>query len=460
MSMEWNPMTNDKSKAGIASRLLHRFTKTISMTSCLVVAGLSTGCTALTQPITGIPVRRLPPQFLAQTKNNLVALDPARLSQEPMRQYLLDAGDVLGVYIEGILPYSSADKPPEPPPVNFPGENSTLDPSIGFPIAVQENGTIALPSIAPIKVKGLNIEQVTNLIRKAYLEAKIVRDGDKLRPSVTILKERTYNIVVVRQDQSSSGSQGSAKGGYIRGADQSSSGKIVKLAAYRNDVLNALIESGGLPGVNAKNEVRILKSNKANQQARDSFIQQFYQTYYSNPSQCSCPPPLPDDPAVTKIPMRLPPGVIPTFRPEDILLEDGDVVYIESRDAEVFYTGGLLPGGEWAIPRDYDLDVLGAMAMAGTGLGSKGQGGGGGGFGVGMIGGVPPGILYILRKTPCDGQVTIEVDLAEATTDPRSRPLVMPGDTLVLRYKPCEEVLNFTLGSFFTFGFQFLLQPR
>jgi protein involved in polysaccharide export with SLBB domain len=377
-----------------------------------------------------------------------------------MRQYLLDAGDVLGVYIEGILPYSSADKPPEPPPVNFPGENSTLDPSIGFPIAVQENGTIALPSIAPIKVKGLNIEQVTNLIRKAYLEAKIVRDGDKLRPSVTILKERTYNIVVVRQDQSSSGSQGSAKGGYIRGADQSSSGKIVKLAAYRNDVLNALIESGGLPGVNAKNEVRILKSNKANQQARDSFIQQFYQTYYSNPSQCSCPPPLPDDPAVTKIPMRLPPGVIPTFRPEDILLEDGDVVYIESRDAEVFYTGGLLPGGEWAIPRDYDLDVLGAMAMAGTGLGSKGQGGGGGGFGVGMIGGVPPGILYILRKTPCDGQVTIEVDLAEATTDPRSRPLVMPGDTLVLRYKPCEEVLNFTLGSFFTFGFQFLLQPR
>ena len=177
MSMEWNPMTTNKSKVSIGSRLLHRFAKTVSMTSCLVVAGLSTGCTTLTQPITGIPVRRLPPQFLAQSKNNLVALDPARLSQEPPRQYLLDAGDVLGIYIEGILPYTSADKPPEPPPVNFPAEDSTLDPSIGFPIAVQENGTIALPSIAPIKVKGMNIEQVTNLIRKAYLEAKIVRDG-------------------------------------------------------------------------------------------------------------------------------------------------------------------------------------------------------------------------------------------------------------------------------------------
>jgi hypothetical protein len=76
------------------------------------------------------------------------------------------------------------------------------------------------------------------------------------------------------------------------------------------------------------------------------------------------------------------------------------------------------------------------------------------------VGGVPPGVLYILRKTPCGGQVTIEVDLAEAQTDPRSRPLVMPGDTLILRFKPCEEVLNFGLGSFFTFGIQYILQQR
>ncbi len=79
----------------------------------------------------------------------------------------------------------------------------------------------------------------------------------------------------------------------------------------------------------------------------------------NNPNPCLCPPPLPDDPAILKIPLRLPPGVIPSFRPDDVILKDGDVVYIESRDAEVFYTGGLLPGGEYQIPRDYDLDVLG-----------------------------------------------------------------------------------------------------
>jgi hypothetical protein len=252
---------------------------------------------------------------------------------------------------------------------------------------------------------------------------------------------------------------GMGRGSYVRGSDQSSSGKMIRLPIYQNDVLHALMASGGLPGINAKNEVKILKASRIDHKARDAFIQQFYQTYMCNPNPCSCPPPLPDDPNIVKIPMRLPPGVTPSFKSEDIILEDGDVVYIESREAEVFYTGGLLPGGEFLLPRDYDLDVMSAMAMAGRGASTPGQGMGGmGGIGVGSIGGVPPGVLYILRKTPCNGQITIEVDLARAMLDPRERPLIAPGDTLVLRFKPCEEVLNFGLGSFFTFGIQAMLQ--
>ena len=158
--------------------------------------------------------------------------------------------------------------------------------------------------------------------------------------------------------------------------------------------------------------------------------------------------------------MRLPPGVIPAIRTEDILLTDGDVVYIESREAEVFYTGGLLPGGEWLIPRDYDLDVLGAMGVAGAGVSSNKNGGGGAVMGIASLGLVPPGQLFILRKTPCNGQVTIMVDLAKAAQDPRERPLIQPGDTLILRYKPCEELLNFGIGTFFTYGIQAILQRR
>ncbi len=39
---------------------------------------------------------------------------------------------------------------------------------------------------------------------------------------------------------------------------------------------------------------------------------------------------------------------------------------IQSRDREKFYTGGVLGGGEHLLPRDYDLDILVAIAIAGA----------------------------------------------------------------------------------------------
>ena len=423
---------------------------------------LSAGCSTITQPISGIPARRIPPQFLAQSKNNLVPMDPARLSQEPPRDYLLDDGDILGIYIEGILPFVPPDRPPEPPPVNFPDATSQLDPSLGFPIAVINDGTIQLPNLEPIKVRGLTIDQTRDLIRKYYLDSEILRESSRLQPIVTLMKERTYNVIVIRQDMGAVGGGGGGAGqaGFTRATDYSATGRMLKLKAYQNDVLNALMESGGLPGVNAKNEVKILRASRADQRRRDEFVQQFYQQYYCNPDPCGCPPPLPEDPSILKIPLRLPPGTIPEFGPENVVLEDGDIVYIESRDAEVFYTGGLLPGGEHKIPRDYDLDVLTAMALSGGGISRQQNGGGGGGMGGigGMVGQVPPGMLYVLRKTPCNGQITIAVDLAKANVDPRERILVQPGDILVLRFKPSEEILNFSLGTFFTFGIQYALR--
>ncbi len=162
-----------------------------------------------------------------------------------------------------------------------------------------------------------------------------------------MLQERTTNVVVIRQDLGSGVGGGGAgqfnKGGYLRGADESAAGNLIKLRAYQNDVLHALMATGGLPGLNAKNEIRILRSNARNQQERDEFIRNFYAQYFCNPDPCGCPPPLPDDPHMLRIPLRLPPGVTPSFRPEDIILKEGDIVYIDSREAEVFYTGGLLP---------------------------------------------------------------------------------------------------------------------
>ena len=79
---------------------------------------------------------------------------------------------------------------------------------------------------------------------------------------------------------------------------------------------------------------------------RAKFVQDFYeQREAAMLDPCVCPPELPDDPSILKIPLRLPPGVIADIRPEDVELQSGDIVYIESRETEVFYTGGLVAWG-------------------------------------------------------------------------------------------------------------------
>ncbi|WP_442506966.1 polysaccharide biosynthesis/export family protein [Novipirellula sp. SH528] len=433
-----------------ALRVLRSFT-TVAAAGLFCTA--FSGCSSLTQPINGVPANRLPPQFFAEPKNDLVPVDISLLSLEPPRDYQLAGGDILGVYIEGVLPFNPPNAPPEPPPVNFPDAQSTLPPSIGYPIAVQDDGTLALPLIEPLKVEGLTLEQVREAIRDAYIDSEILRP-EKARPIVTIIKERTYDIIVVREDGNDMLKQNNIGADFIRGtSDRSASGAMVKLPAYQNDVLHALVETGGLPGLNAKNEVRVLRASLADQRKRAQFLQQFYaQQRAAKLNPCACPPELPEDPSILRIPLRVKPGVVPDITAKDIELKNGDIVYIESRETEVFYTGGLLPGGEHSLPRDYDLDILGAMAIAGQGVGSTASRGGGSAIGVGSVGGVPPGRVYILRKTRCDGQVAIEVDLAKAINDPRQRPLIQAGDTIILQYKCEEELLNFGLGSFFTFG--------
>ena len=428
-------------------------TRRVTMLGLILLACCLSGCQSLLSPVSGVPSHRIPEEFLTKPKNNLVPIDISRLRQEPPNEYLVDADDILGIFIETIL--GEAD---QPPPVHMPEGDSDLPPAIGYPIPVRSDGTLALPLVEPIEVRGLTLRQVEKAIRAAYTVDKQFLPAGKDRIIVTLLRPREYHVIVIRQD-----------GGIGDGeTNLSSRGQVVKLPAYKNDVMNALAQTGGLPGVEAKNEVVILKGRLKDAQARDAFVLNFY----NNPPQdpCLCFPPLPDDRSATRIPLRLPPGQVPQFNPEDVILESGDIVYIESREREVFYTGGLLGGGEFPLPRDYDLDVIGAMSIVGGGIASSQRGGGGGGGGgggrvggmggglIGGIGGVAPGQLFILRETPCNGQITIAVDLNRAIRDSRARPLIQPGDILVLQYKPQEEVLNFALGTFFTYGISDLLR--
>jgi hypothetical protein len=188
-------------------------------------------------------------------------------------------------------------------------------------------------------------------------------------------------------------------------------------------------------------------------------------------------------PQVVRIPLALAPGELLPFAPEDVVLDDGDVVYLVQRDVERFYTGGLLPPGEYILPRNYDLDVIEAIAYvkgplvngafgpfggAGAGgAGATGAGFNGSTFGGATItadavapgvGGPSPSLLTVLRRTPDGGQVCIRVNLNRALRDPKERILVKAGDVLILQQTPLQAIARYAAQFIDKFTFNFSSQ--
>lgn len=142
---------------------------------------------------------------------------------------------------------------------------------------------------------------------------------------------------------------------------------------------------------------------------------------------------------VIRIPIRLGPGETADIRPEDVVLYDGDIVFIESRDTEVFYTAGLLGGGQFTLPRDYDLDILQALSLAQSNGASAARSVGG----VSSLNNdvsISPSTAIVLRKLPDGGEVPVKVDLYRARTDLSERIVIQPGDYILLQYTPLEAV--------------------
>jgi hypothetical protein len=139
-------------------------------------------------------------------------------------------------------------------------------------------------------------------------------------------------------------------------------------------------------------------------------------------------------------------GESPSFSQEDVILQEGDIVYLRARQQDVFFTGGLIVGSEIPLPRDHDIDVLEAVAIANSSVG--GPNGASGqlfraGSGVGNI--IPPTRAVILRKLPNGQQVAIRVDLIRAMKDPSQRIVIQPGDFINLYFKPGEQFMNSAL---------------
>jgi hypothetical protein len=399
-----------------------------------------------------IPVRHLPPEALGESKENQQQVSPSLLRQPPAEVYRLAPGDLLGIWIEGVLGEKTA-----PPPVQF-REQGNLPPALGYPIPVREDGTLALPLVPPVKVAGLSMPQAQDAIVKAYTETAHIIQPGRERVIVTLQRPRMYHVLVMREDGGSvtSGVSGVASGfttgGNFVSQTRRSAGFPLDLPAYENDLLNALMRTGGLPGLDAERDVIIQRGSAPQGGAQDG--------------ACKLPPTSPDLPAdaaarpssggiqTIQIPIWLRPGEQPSFRPEDIVLQNGDVVYVQSRKTEYFYTGGILPPRAWPLPPDRDLNVIQAILVVGGYVVN-------GGFNTNNftgatiqtgLGSPSPSLVTILRKTATGGQIPIRVSINRALRDPRERVLIMPDDIIVLNQTMGEAVSNY-ISQQLRFGF-------
>ncbi len=409
------------------------------------------GCITFTKH--AIPASRLPNQFAAPSKSDLQPINFTILGGNKAREHVLDSDDVIAVTIQGVFPKDSAEAPPfiSSSQVSiareyYPPNGAVNSPGVGLPVQVQDNGFVHLPLVDPIQARGLTLLELAEKIRVAYVDKEIIKE-DNDQVNVTLFRSRVNRILVLREDVASPTIGVAIKGQVIQ--NKRGSAEVIDLPVYESDVLHALASSGGLPGVDAYNEVWVLRKSTLEPHAVVNIKSKI--DGGEEPEQVICQ--LPAHLEAIRLPLKLCPDQPIPFTPEDVLLQDGDVVYIQPRRDEYFYTGGLLSGGQIPMPRDEDLDVLEAVSLASGSIG--GLGGTSSvavlraGAGVGNI--IPPTRVLILRKLPNGEQLPIRVDLAKAMVDPSERIKIHAGDFIMLYYKPSEMTGNAVL-NFFNFN--------
>lgn len=170
--------------------------------------------------------------------------DPSVLQGKPSDGYLLDKGDKLGIEIDGI------PVPPEPAP-ELPPEPSEKPTESGpnFPAEVQPNGSIELPLIDGIPVRGRTVQEAETLIRHAYTVREPILDPARNPIRVTLRKGRPTRVLVIRRTlPQMTGSEAAAAipVGWQNGGARSD-GTVVTLRAEQCDVARALAAAGEWP---------------------------------------------------------------------------------------------------------------------------------------------------------------------------------------------------------------------
>lgn len=433
-------MNNKSLAARLASSMLGGVVS-LSMAS-------SVGCHAITDVHESVPASRLPRHLAVEPKEGRQVFPLTALGQEKPVSHIIGAGDQLSIYVFGVLPPGTEATPilQRTQPINqryYPPHGSVVGATTGLPVVVDQDGSVELPLIGKVQLSGLTLPEATTAVKNSYRDKQITKE-DSERVIVSLITARVHRVVVMREDTASQPVQ-LVQPGQVDHIHRGSA-DVVDLPVYENDVLHALSVTGGLPGTDAAREIWVFKrGGLENPHAVTSAeLQNIAMSYHEGEENRG---------QVIRIPLTACPGEAAPFSMKDVILEDGDVVYVPRRE-EYFYVGGLVAGAKIPMPRDEDIDVIEAVALAsgsvGGPLGQSGQA---------LASGTPghmmrPTRVIILRELPDGRQLPIRVDLARAMTDQKERILIQPNDVLMLQFKPHQAMFNGILN---TFNFSVLL---
>ena len=396
-----------------------------------------TGCHAITDVHESIPASRLPHSLRVEQKEGRTPFPFTTLGQQKPTSHVIGARDHLSIYVYGVVPPGTEMTPvlERSQPINqryYPPHGSVVSATTGLPVEVDADGSVNLPLIGKVQLAGLTLPEATTTIKNAYRAEQVTKEETE-RVQVALITARVNRVVVLREDTPAT-PVSLVKPGQVDHIHRGSA-DVVDLPVYENDVLHALAVTGGLPGTDAAREIWVFKrAGLGDPHAICPEELQVRTASYSADGAC-------DNNQVVRIPLTGCPGEELPFRACDILLDDGDVVYVPRRE-EYFYVGGLLSGAKIPMPRDEDIDVIEAIALAngstGGPLGQSGQA---------LASGTPghmvrPTRVIILRKLADGRQLPIRVDLARAMTDEKERILIQPNDVVMLQFKPQQAVFN------------------
>lgn len=427
--------------------MIHRnryphFACTATRSTLLLAIAVSafSGCTSLTSHRDPIPASRLPCQLRACVKGRQMPFPLTSLGQDRPAAHVIGAGDKLGVYVYGVVPSSKDESPviQRTQPVNqryYPPNGSISGATVGLPMEVDSEGLLDMPIIGPINVSGMTLSQASAEIKQRYLEKNILKSGTE-RAQISLITPRVRRIVVIREDTPAPNVT-MLPAGQVDHIHRGSA-EVIDLPIYENDVLHALAATGGLPGTDAARELWVFKrKGLTNPHAICPEELRIHTVGYhdQDDSDCEC------QKQVLNIPLTGCPGEGTPYTQSNVILNDGDVVFLPRRE-EFFYTGGLIGGAKVPLPRDEDIDVIEAISLArGSVGGPLGQ------SGFALATGTPghmvrPSRVTVVRKLNDGRQFTIRVDLKRAMEDPNERILIQADDLVMLEFRKHEAIAN------------------